>query len=63
VKRSGVDDREIDRVRQLANDAGVSLRLHVDIEGEVSFESTGLGRFDSMLGYELALADLARVPG
>lgn len=60
MRRELLVESDIDRLRDLAGDAGVSLRLRVDVEGEVSFSSAGLGSFDDMLSYERALADLAR---
>ena len=60
MKRAAVREDDIDRLRELTNEAGLGMRLLVDIDGEATFSAAGLGTFDQLLDYERALADLGR---
>ena len=61
MRRELLAESEVDRLRDLAGSAGLSLRMQVDLNGEASFSSAGLGSFYDVLAYERALADLSRM--
>ena len=62
TRRALIEEREIDRLVDLAADAGVSLRIRTDLDGdgETRFEAGPLGTFGEVLHLERALNDLAR---
>lgn len=61
MRRAELEEREVDRLADLAHDAGVSLRVAVDFDGEASFSVGGLGTFSDLVSLERALGDAMRV--
>jgi hypothetical protein len=62
MRRCLVEELEIERVAELAHDAGLPLRVRVDFDGDATFSADGLGTFDELLEFEQAIADVGRAP-
>ena len=61
MRRAELEEHEVERLADLAHDAGVSLRVTVDLNGEASFTATGFGTFTDLVSLERALGDAMRV--
>ena len=62
TRRAELEEREVHRIADLAHDAGVSMRVAVDLLGEVSFHVGALGAFADLASLESALRDALRAP-
>lgn len=61
TRRAGLEEREVPRLADLAHDAGTSMRVAVDLHGEVTFFVGALGSFTDLTSLEAALRDAMRV--
>lgn len=62
MRRAELEERDIERLADLAGEAGVSFRVEVDRTGAASVVIGSLGAFDDVQSAERALHDVARVP-
>lgn len=60
MRRAFLTESEIDRLVDLAHDAGVSLRVITDGVGEATFAAGELGTFGDVASLERALNDALR---
>jgi hypothetical protein len=60
MRRSELFESEIDRITELGHEAGVSVRVAVDRDGEASLVAGGLGTFSDIASLERALGDAVR---
>lgn len=62
MRRAELEEREVHRLADMADDAGVSMRVAVDLHGEVTFFVGALGSFTDLASLEAALRDAMRAP-
>jgi hypothetical protein len=60
MRRAELFEADIDRLIELGQEAGVSVRVAVDRDGEATLVAGGLGTFENVESLERALGDAVR---